>query len=354
MDDKYITQKRHEIDLHINKTGSEGTQSSWFWNKCFDEMEPEYRCYNLRKPYKNTFFHYPKSPTKQNIQFKLFTTRNPTSPELLKARDAASVSSSNFVQNKKVAFIVHGFLGGTNGWVKTAAKELLAHVPNVIAVDWEQGAKGPNYFQAAANARVVGAQIATLIKTLGVGPANVHLIGHSLGAQVVGYAGEKFQKTKIGRITGLDPAAPLFEKFHIRVKLDKTDAAFVDIMHTDAEPLLKGGLGTVKNIGHVDFWPNGGHDMPGCSDKIVTADSEDISDIAANIRCSHELAKPYFIASINVNDFLAYPCASLDDYKAGRCTSCGSGCNQMGYKATSSPSGMFVLNTGATYPFKLR
>ncbi|KAK7115672.1 pancreatic lipase-related protein 2-like [Littorina saxatilis] len=108
----------------------------------------------------------------------------------------------------------------------------------------------------------------------------------------------------------------MFENVDIRVKLDKTDAAFVDIMHTDAEPLLKG-------------------------------------DIVANIQCSHELAKPYFIASINDNDVLAYPCASLDDYKAGRCTSCGSGCNHMGYKATSSPSGMFVLNTGATYPFKM-
>ena len=81
--------------------------------------------------------------------------------------------------------------------------DLFAQVPNVIEVNWEKGAKFPNYFQAVANTRVVGAQIATLIKTLGVDVGRVHLIGHSLGAHVAGYAGEKFQSNgKIGRITG--------------------------------------------------------------------------------------------------------------------------------------------------------
>ena len=70
-------------------------------------------------------------------------------------------------------------------------------------VDWTQGSKGLNYLQAAANARVVGAQVATMIRTLGVDLGRVHLIGHSLGAHVAGYAGEKFQTNgTIGRITG--------------------------------------------------------------------------------------------------------------------------------------------------------
>lgn len=79
---------------------------------------------------------------------------------------------------------------------------VLQHV-NVIAVDWAQGAAGPNYFQAAANTRVVGAEIATLILTagsLGVTPSRFHIIGHSLGAHIAGYAGEKLHT--LGRITG--------------------------------------------------------------------------------------------------------------------------------------------------------
>lgn len=75
------------------------------------------------------------------------------------------------------------------------------------------------------------------------------------------------------------------------------------------------------------------------------------TDITKDISCSHLLAQEYFIASINDKEFLAYPCASLADYRKERCTSCGSGCNHMGYNATTSPSGMFVLDTGAKYPF---
>ena len=77
----------------------------------------------------------------------------------------------------------------------------------MIAVDWSTGARPPNYFQGTANTRVVGAQTATLIKTLeevGVDLADVHIIGHSRGAQSAGYAGEKFTTKKIGRITGLE------------------------------------------------------------------------------------------------------------------------------------------------------
>ena len=64
-----------------------------------------------------------------------------------------------------------------------------------------------------------------------------HIIGHSLGAQIAGYAGERIQKLtnrKIGRISGLDPASPLFEDMPTFVRLDPSDAIFVDVIHSDA------------------------------------------------------------------------------------------------------------------------
>jgi pimeloyl-ACP methyl ester carboxylesterase len=64
----------------------------------------------------------------------------------------------------------------------------------VIVVVWTRGAFGV-YTQAVANTRVVGAVIANMVNTLhsaaGVDFGNVHLVGHSLGAQVCGYAGER-------------------------------------------------------------------------------------------------------------------------------------------------------------------
>ena len=54
---------------------------------------------------------------------------------------------------------------------------------------------------------------------------------------------------------------PLFEILPGRDgHLDDTDAEFVDVVHTCA-----GALGYLNNIGHADFYPNGGTPIqPGC------------------------------------------------------------------------------------------
>ena len=78
---------------------------------------------------------------------------------------------------------------------------------NVIVVAWEKGSH-VSYNQAAANCRLVGAQIAYLVVLLhnktGLDFRKVHLIGFSLGSHVVGYAGKHLQANghKIARITG--------------------------------------------------------------------------------------------------------------------------------------------------------
>jgi len=49
---------------------------------------------------------------------------------------------------------------------------------------------------------------------------------------------------QLGRITGLDPAEPHFEHTHRKVRLDETDAFYVDVIHTDANPLMSLGMYT--------------------------------------------------------------------------------------------------------------
>lgn len=74
---------------------------------------------------------------------------------------------------------------------------------NVIVVDWS-GDSFDQKDQAVANTRVVGAVIAELIKALHnttqLDYSNVHLIGHSLGSHICGFAGERIPG--LGRITG--------------------------------------------------------------------------------------------------------------------------------------------------------
>ena len=74
----------------------------------------------------------------------------------------------------------------------------------MIVVDWGKGCKPPLYDQAVANLRVVGTEVMLLLKLLqgqGLQLADVHLIGHSLGAHMSGYIG-LLMGQGIARITG--------------------------------------------------------------------------------------------------------------------------------------------------------
>ena len=78
---------------------------------------------------------------------------------------------------------------------------------NLITTDWKAGALHL-YEQATANTKVVGAQVAELmkfiIKNSRTKPEHFYLVGFSLGAHTAGYAGARMRKegNSIGRITG--------------------------------------------------------------------------------------------------------------------------------------------------------
>lgn len=65
--------------------------------------------------------------------------------------------------------------------------------------------------------------------------------------------------------TGLDPALPLYNFQTKKQRLSPSDAAFVDVIHTDG-----GILGLPFPMGHVDFFPNGGVGLqPGCVEQNI-------------------------------------------------------------------------------------
>ena len=131
--------------------------------------------------------------------------------EILNTDNNVSITSSTFDPLLKVKFIVHGFSqDGQSAWVKEMALELLKKEKmNVIVVDWGLGASVLNLYDAAAgNTRLVGVQVADLIDVLNrkfhVALKEFHIIGHSLGAHVAGFAGKRLVNDGkvIGRITG--------------------------------------------------------------------------------------------------------------------------------------------------------
>ncbi|XP_049816195.1 pancreatic triacylglycerol lipase-like [Schistocerca nitens] len=252
--------------------------------------------------------------------------------------------------------------------MKEMAAEFLKREPsNVFIVQWDGEV---NYFQATQDIRVVALEIAALIKHLvvkcGLRGSDVHLVGHSLGAHTCGYVGQHVPG--VGRITGLDPADPSYTYMPEFVRLDPSDADFVDVIHTDSQSILGNGLGMRQPVGHLDFFPNAGRYQPGCElwkvpEAALRKGVRGVVSAAADFTvCSHSRAPRLFTESINSHcRFLAFRCASYMALHLGQCISCGNNmerCAVMGMDADKfmpaegfSRNSSFFLTTANEPPF---
>jgi len=320
---------------------------------CFDDGYP---FTSISRPVS----HLPWSPANISTEFWLYTRSNKRFSQTLSLdSNDDSIEESNFRRFKNTVFIVHGFQSsGTTGWAKDLRAALLDNEDvNVIVVNWEKGAKtNLIYGQAVANTRVVGAQIALLINRLrekvGVLPSSMHIIGHSLGSHIAGYAGERLRN--LARITGLDPAGPYFDGTDTRVRLDSTDADFVDAIHTDGESLLSLGFGSLEAAGHADFYPNGGIDQPGCPG------SKNDPGNWWEVACNHGRACLLMIDSVkNQNTpMISYASESYEDFQHGdydASCSMDNSCKLLGYYTTpyiGEPK-KFYLVTNSEAPYAI-
>ncbi|XP_067133560.1 pancreatic lipase-related protein 3-like [Centruroides vittatus] len=299
--------------------------------------------------------------------FYLYTTRHPHVKEVINVDNSTTIWQSSFNPEWPTKLIVHGYMNGVflTTWMRRMKDELLSEgYYNVILVDWSRGSSFTIRDQAIANSRVVGTEIVILIKGLqvikGARLEKLHIIGHSLGSHVAGYAGKHIKG--IGRITGLDP--------HIRnvpseLHLNVHDAMFVDIIHTDTERIMfvLRDYNTVPVMGDVDFYVNGGDYNPACQSlasrkQLVRNFFEVLLYTAA---CDHMISIEYFIASIrHPNCFVSVSCFDYFGFLSGKCTCNASNpCSVMGLHADKytyrtpfkGKNRNFYLQTGSKYPF---
>lgn len=304
----------------------------------------------------------PESPSTVGTTFHLFTRGGSWTVD---DEDYNKLKASDFHISRRTIFVIHGFGESKNTWAEQLKGALLKREDcNVILVDWSEGAKNQpsvdvlkGYLQAAGNTRLVGAQVAELIRFLissESAPPDLakkfYIVGFSLGAQAAGYAGSYLwnkAEMSLGRITGLDPANPFFRNAGVNYRLDPSDAVYVDVIHTDMD-----AAGTDKVTGHTDFYPNGGKNQPGCKHHWFGL------DVLKALACDHMRATEYYIASVvSASDkpdcsWRAYPCASYSDFEKGRCLTCKEECPIVGYLADQTERrGKFYLKTTSKSPF---
>ena len=65
-------------------------------------------------------------------------------------------------------------------------------------------------------------------------------------------------------LAALDPAGPLFDDTDIKAGLNPSCANYVDVLHTMGKKGVLLDFGTLRPLGHADFYPNGGTVQPGC------------------------------------------------------------------------------------------
>ncbi|MGD1717166.1 alpha/beta fold hydrolase [Dapis sp. BLCC M172] len=166
--------------------------------------------------------------------------------------------------------IVHGYqsTGGNpdnnftpQAWMSEMAeniRDLEGNDANILVVDWEDGADTLNYPAAAGRVDDVGVEVANYLLGQGINPGDTTLIGHSLGAHVMGEAGEELRERsgEVDLLIGLDPAGPEFEGGWFSSanptddRLDPSDADRVVAFHTSST------LGYDDPLGDFDVYVN--------------------------------------------------------------------------------------------------
>ena len=182
-------------------------------------------------------------------------------------------------QDVPTFLVIHGFRArGTDVAFVEQACTIQKRFPraNVVIVDWTLRADSPqsqhtkvqlstfdvwnwaldlctDYERAAHASKGIGHDIARWMKHQAIEPSKTSICGHSLGAQIAGFASKHLAHPEmLGRrirtILAADPAGPSFSGMPAEDRLDKADAEEVIVIHTTEF------LGDNRAIGSLDIY----------------------------------------------------------------------------------------------------
>ncbi|XP_050556540.1 lipase member H-like [Spodoptera frugiperda] len=271
------------------------------------------------------------NPDRQNI-YHLFTRQNPTVSQPMLIGNEGLLGLNNYNPARRTIILLHGWRAdATTDFNSVLVPAFLsAEDVNVIVVDWSAGAGSINYATAVANTLPSGESVARFIDWLntvtGAVPSMYHIVGHSIGAHKAGIVGRNLGG-RIAYITALEAALPGWVTHGDKFRSD--DGVYTEVIHTNA-----GLLGYVTPLGDVDFYPNGGIDMPGCNSQ----------------ECDHARSYFYLAESLTTGGFTGRRCASYLTAMTGNCFLLGN-LRMGGLVPKTGQSGIYWLETRSSPPF---
>uniref|UniRef100_A0A0A9YXP6 Lipase member H n=1 Tax=Lygus hesperus TaxID=30085 RepID=A0A0A9YXP6_LYGHE len=212
---------------------------------------------------------------RRHVKFYIYTRENFLYPDEIWPGNNISLRSSFYDPRKNTTVLIHGFaVDSSSDSVQEIKNKLLEyHDMNVVGVDygslmdhwWYNVCSPCGMAVVVLQAPKVGLFVGELVSFLvdsGQLPETVHIVGHSLGAHVAGFAGKYLNglDRTVARITGLDPSSPGFTKVSNSHRLAPSDASFTDCIFTSAK-----SISVRRPICQSNFYPNGcGLSQPGC------------------------------------------------------------------------------------------
>lgn len=272
------------------------------------------------------------NPTQTNV-YHLFTRDNPVVSQPLILNNPALLQSTNYRKDRRTIVLIHGWLESVTANSNSVLIPvfLAAEDVNIIVVDWSLGASSIEYRTVIRNTIASGEAVAAFINWVnresGATPTMYHIVGHGFGGHQAGIVGRNVDGD-VAYITALDPAFIGWVSHPDR--FDANDGQYTEVIHTNY-----GINGYLADLGHVDFYPNGGISMPGCDSHA----------------CDHARSYFYFAESITSGGFTGRQCLN---YYAAILSSCDllPGRLEMGgLRPKIGRTGVYFLETNASPPF---
>ncbi|KAI1277999.1 Lipoprotein lipase [Halotydeus destructor] len=246
------------------------------------------------------------------------------------------------IAGSRTFLAIHGY--GANPIFQDDLEEVVQNLliafptANVLLIDWSQANK--TLLKLLANYRLAATMVGHFLLSAAI-LKRITCIGHSQGSHICALASNHLRekvKTQFSLIVGLDTGGPFSQHCPLATKLDKMDADYVMIWHTNSNnnvnaivdnslaSILHVNLGNPENLGHVDvhfstfprnmglppFWGPCGMYQPSCLRPGRKVEGlwgphglfeSEPQDILGPELCSHQRVLNYFANSLVTNCF---------------------------------------------------